>query len=85
MKETYGVEVGDKITCHWDDYDTDKVMKITGIVYAIDHDDNFSEDVATFRLINYKKVNCWFCGLPTRIVKAKDLVQSITSTPIITE
>jgi hypothetical protein len=71
MKETYGVEVGDKIVCHWENWEEDKNMKATGIVHEVDHNDSFSKDVATFRFKNYKGNDCWFCGCPTKIVKAK--------------
>jgi len=70
MKETYGVEVGDKITCHWDD-DDDRSRRATGIVLEVDHEDSFCKDRATFRFKNYKGVTFWFCGIPTRITKAK--------------
>ncbi len=71
MKETYGAEVGDKITCRFYDWEEDKNYKRTGIVYEVDHNDRFSPDVATFRFKDYKKRDCWFCGNPEIIVKAK--------------
>ena len=69
LKETYGVEVGDKITCHWQDWEEEKSYRATGIVHTVDHKDSFSKDVATFRFKNYKGSECWFCGIPTKIVK----------------
>jgi len=71
LKETFGVEVGDKITCHWEDWSSHVIRnkKVTGIVIEVDHCTHESDAWATFRFKNYKGIDCWFCGEPTKIVK----------------
>jgi len=72
-KETYGVEVGDKITCHWEEENkagtADIMRRATGIVYEVDYNHPYSKDVATFWFKNYRNHTIWFCGKPSKIVK----------------
>lgn len=53
VKETFGVEIGDKILCHWEDWIEDEIRnrKATGVVFAIDHEGAESKDWATFHLV----------------------------------
>lgn len=61
-KETYGVKLGDKITCWWEDEHTGKQRQQTGIVIDIDHDDPTSGESAMFHLGNKRGEAFWYYG-----------------------
>lgn len=81
FKETFGVEIGDKVLCRWEDWTEDVIRnrKVTCVVFAIDHNDTSSDDWATFHLIQSNGYRSWFCGEPSKIIsKGNKLPKNIT-------